>query len=151
MAQAETQMDITDLARQTQALFKLSGAATPQLEQYWNMQGSMLKDAETFARHWFKRRHEATETAVEALHEVSATGRPDPAAAMQAIFNWQRGSAERLNADLQDWTTLCAHLTQAATTAQAEAASSEADQDKATKVGARSTTSGSKSEHATPV
>lgn len=109
--------------RQTQALFKLNGAATPQLEQFWNTQDSMLKGAETFARHWFERRHQATETAVEALHEVSATGQPDPAAAMQAIFNWQRGSAERLKADLQEWMTLCAHLTQAATTAQGEAAS----------------------------
>lgn len=151
MTREKAQMDITDLARQTQALFKLNGGATPRLEQFWKMQGSMLKEAETFARHWFERRHEATETAVEALNEMSATGQPDPALAMQAISNWQRGSAERLNADLQEWMTLCAHLTQAATTAQGEAASSEANQDKATKAGDQPATAGSKSEHATPV
>ena len=151
MAKDQAQTDITDLARQTQALFKLNGAAMPQFEQFWKMQDSMLNEAETFARHWFERRHNATETAVEALHEMGSTGQPDPVAAMQAVSNWQRGSVERLTEDLQDLMTLCTHLTQAAATAQAEAASSEVDQGKATKAKGRSATSSSKSGHATPV
>lgn len=151
MAQEKTQTNITDLAQQTQALFKLNGTAASQFEQFWKMQDSMLKEAETFARHWFERRHNATETAVEALHEMGSTGQTDPVAAMQAISNWQRGSAERLTEDLQDLMTLYTHLTQAATTAQAEAASSGVDQGKATKAKGESATSGNKSGHATPV
>lgn len=115
------------------------------------MPDSMLKEVETFARHWFERRHKATETAAEALREISATGQPDPVFAMQAISNWQRGSVERLTEDLQEWVTLCAHLTQAAATAQADAASSDADHNRATKAKGRSATSGDKPEHATPV
>ena len=151
MAKDQAQTDITDLARQTQALFKLNGAAMPQIETVMKAQEGMIEQAETFTRHWIERRQEAVETGLEALNKVNSTGKPDPAAAMQAIADWQRGSVEQLNADLQDWMTMCLQATRAAATAQDEAASSEADQGKATKAKGRSVTSSKKSEHATPV
>ena len=98
MAKDQAQTDITDLARQTQALFKLNGTAAPQFEQVMKVQEGMLEQAETFTRHWIERRQDAVETALEALNKMNSTDKPDPAAAMQAIFDWQRGSFERLTA-----------------------------------------------------
>ena len=158
MSKDQAQTDITDLARQTQALFNLNGAAMPRVETVMKVQEGMLEQAETFTRHWIERRQEAVETGLEALNKISPTGKPDPATAMRAIVDWQRGSVERLNADLQDWMTMCLQATQLATAEQAKAASSEADQGKATAAKGkataaqgRSATSGKKSDHATPV
>ena len=150
MTKEKTQTDITDLVHQTQNLFKLNGAAQPQFEQFWKMQDAMLKEAEAFTRHWFERRHEASESAVEALHEMNSAASAEPAAAMRAIADWQRGSLERVNADLQEWIALCTHVSQLAATPESEDAPSDTVKDKTTKA-KRGAASGSRSEHATPV
>ncbi len=157
MAKDAPQTDITDLARQTQALFNLNGAAAPRFEQVMKVQEGMLEQAETFTRHWIERRQEAVDTALEALNKVNATEKPDPVAAMQTIADWQRGSFERLTEDFREWMTLCMQATQLAATPQSEtekvdAASSGTDHDKAaTKSKGRAASSRSKSDHATPV
>ncbi|KPP85806.1 MAG: hypothetical protein HLUCCO07_01785 [Rhodobacteraceae bacterium HLUCCO07] len=157
MAKDEPRTDITDLARQTQALFNLSGAAAPRLTQVMKVQEGMLEQAETFTRHWIERRQEAIETALEALNSMNSKGKPDPVAAMQAIADWQRGSFERLTADYQEWMTLCMQATQLAATPQSETgqddpASSSTDQGKATaKSKGRAASSRSKPDHAKPV
>ncbi len=157
MAKDEPQTDMTDLARQTQALFKLNGAARPPVEQVMKVQEGMLEQAETFTRHWIERRQEAVDTALEALKEVNSADKPDPVAAMQTIADWQRRSFERLTEDFRDWMTLCMQpMHMAATsqgeTEQADADSSGTDQGKATtKSKGRAAASRSKSEHTTPV
>lgn len=134
MTKERMQPDLTEMARKTQALFTANGAAGAQFEQFLEMQDSLLEEAETFARHWFERRHAATETAIEALHEAKSNGAADPAQAMRAITDWQRGAFERLAADMQEWTALCMRCAGAATTAQLDTAAinkAQADSDKA--------------------
>lgn len=154
MAKDQAQTDFTDLARQTQALFKLNGAALPQIETVMKMQEGMLEQAGTFTRHWIERRQEAVETALEAMTEMQSADRSDPAAAMRAIADWQRGSMERLAADMQEWMTLCMEATQAAATAQSDPAQGQAassGSDKAKATGAGGHAASSRSKHATPV
>jgi len=157
MTKDEPQTDITDLAPQTQAMFKLNGAAAPKVEQVMKVQEGMLEQAETFTRHWIERRQEAADTTLEALREMNSTDKPDPVAAMQTIADWQRGSFERLTEDFRDWMTLCMQPMQLAVTSQgeteqADAASSGNDQRKSTtKSKGRAASSRSKSDHATPV
>lgn len=156
MAKDQAQTDITDLARQTQALFKLNGAAVPQVEQVLKAQQSMLEQAETFTRHWIERRQEAVETALEAMTEMQSADKSDPAAAMRAIADWQRGSVERLTTDMQEWMALCMQAGQLTTAAQSKSAQSKApssgsDKGKATGSKGQSASSSSKSGHATPV
>ncbi len=114
------------------------------------MQASLLKEAETFSRHWFQRRNDAIETAVEALHQMNSNGAAGPAGALQAMADWQRGSLERLGADAQEWTALCMRSAAAATTTQVEdipTGSNKPDADKADgKSGAKP-----RAGHATPV
>ena len=154
MAKDEAQTDITDLARRTQALFNPTGMAVPQVEQVLTLQQEMAGQTETFARHWVERRQEAVETGLEALREMSATNGADPMAAMRAITDWQRGSFERLNADLRDWVALCTQHTQLSATPQSGPALSttdlNADKPKQTKAKDRAA-SGAQTEHATPV
>ena len=47
---------------------------------------------------------------------------PEPAAALQAISEWQRHSFERMAEDLQHWMSLCAHCDGRIVTAESEAA-----------------------------
>ena len=155
MAKDQSQTDLTDLTRQTQALFNLNGATAPGFEQVIKAQKGMLEQVEAFNRHWLERRQEAFDTALQAMTEMQSADKPDPAAAMRAIADWQAGSVERLTADLQEWMTLCLQATQAAATAQDDAAPSDSNEGKATRAKGQSASSGSKSgsksDHATPV
>lgn len=118
-----------DQARQTPALFRPINGAMPQMETVMQAQEGILREVEGFARNWLQRRQEATRSALDALHEMNAAGQGDPGAALKAITEWQRGSLERVNADLKEWTTLCMRCAEVASTAQTGMASPEADLD----------------------
>jgi len=150
MAKQHSQPDLGDLARSTQALFVANGAAGAQIERFLDMQDDLLKEAESFARHWFERRHAATETAIKALHTVTSDGKPDPTQAMRAMTDWQRGSFERMMADMQEWTALCMRVAGAAATAPIVALETGADQVKADKANGKASAK-PRSAHATPV
>lgn len=137
MANDQGQSDIIDLARRTQALFEFNRTVAPQLESIVQVQEGIAEELEGFVKNWFKRRHEATETAFKSLHEINAKAKDDPAAAVQAITEWQRGSFERLNADLQDWTTLCMRCADGAMTAQSEVKSGDTDLDRSGKANSK--------------
>ena len=150
MTKEKPQTAIPDPMRQTQDLFKLNGGVAPQFEQVQKVHETMLKDAQTFAEHWFERRQEATRRAAEALQEMNSSGKPDPVAAMQAISEWQRGSVERLKADFQEWIALWTRAAHLAARTQAPVAPSDSDQGKSGKAkGAASLNA--KADHATPV
>lgn len=157
MAKDQPQTDITELARQTQELFKLNGTSAPQVEQVMKVQEGMLEQTKTFTQHWIERRQEAMETALEAMKEMNSADKQDPVAAMQAIAEWQRGSFERLTEDFREWMTLCMQPMQLATTTQgeteqAEGETSGADQGKtASKPKGNAASARAKSSHATPV
>ncbi|MGM0660473.1 MAG: hypothetical protein ACQEUH_04775 [Pseudomonadota bacterium] len=162
MAEDHLQTDITDFTRRMQALFNPNGAAMPQVEQLLTVQQEMVRQTETFTRHWLERRQEAAETGLEALQTLSKTQGTDPAAALRAMADWQRGSFKRVSADLQDWVALCTQITQTATaqgaTTQGEAEKGKgASQDAKTAKPAKPSgskpraTSGVGTQHATPV
>lgn len=157
MAKDQAQMDIMDLMRRTQALLQPTGTVAPGFEQITKMQQGMVSQTEVFARHWFERRQEAVESGLKVLQEISKTNGADPAGSMQAITDWQRGSLDRVTADLQEWTTLCMHAATLAATTSAETPSQDAA-DQSPKAEKRTTTTkgrtastDSKSHHATPV
>jgi hypothetical protein len=107
MAQEHARTGIADMGRQMQALFNMNGAAAPQLESVLQLQEELAEELGSFAQNWYRRRHEAIETAFKTLREVNSDGKADPAAALQAMSEWQRGAIERLSADMQDWTAFC--------------------------------------------
>jgi hypothetical protein len=116
MAKQDPQRGFTEMLSMMQAPFLASGPFGKPMEQYLEMQSGLLKEAEIFARHWFQRRNDAIETAVEALQKLQSNGTANPAGAVQAMADWQRGSVERLGADAQEWAVLCMHGAAAAAT-----------------------------------
>ncbi len=107
MAKDQTQQDATATTQRIEALLDPDGMAATGLEQILTLQREVSQQTETFARHWLERRQEALETGVDALREISGAEGADPAKAMRALTNWQRGSIHRLTEDLQEWMTLC--------------------------------------------
>jgi hypothetical protein len=126
MAEDRTNADITGMIRGMQALFDPSGTVAPGPERMLALHREMARQTQTFARHWLARRQDAAETGVAALQTLAATQGTDPAAALRAITDWQRGSVRRLDADLQEWIALCTQITRTAT-AQSVPDAGEAD------------------------
>ncbi|MCO4847870.1 MAG: hypothetical protein KC448_07850 [Yoonia sp.] len=135
---------LADLMTLTQQVVTLNPMLRPQVEQYWQAQEKMLKEAETFTKHWFERRHTAAKSALETARDVTNGGSASPDA-MRVLSDWQRQSLERAVVDSQEWIDLCTRCVEHVTTAEVEA--EKAGLEKATKQLA----SGSKKKHATPV
>ncbi|MCC5962653.1 MAG: hypothetical protein JJU09_05945 [Rhodobacteraceae bacterium] len=121
--------DIADQARETLALFQPFTAAGPQMESMVQAQEGILREVEGFARNWLERRQEAIQSALNALHKMNSAGQVKPGAALEAITQWQRGSFERVSADLQEWTMLCMRCAEVASTAPTAMAAPAADHD----------------------
>ena len=120
MAKDSVHADTRGHSQPPRTLFDLDGEAAPWFEHVLTVQEDMLKQTETFARHWVERRQEAAETGFDVLRRMGTTGMTDPAGAMQAMADWQRGSFERLNADLREWMALCTQATHLHAAAQEE-------------------------------
>lgn len=104
-----------------------------QTAHFWRMQDEMLKEAETFLSNWFKRRHEATRTALQAGAAVRVG---DPAAAMKAIADWQLHSAQRLSQDAQECWSMMSRCACNLVREEIEAAEDAAEQTAKTAKGA---------------
>jgi len=127
MTKDKAQLEIANQARQTLALFKPIAGAAPQMESVLQAQEGILREVEGFARNWLQRRQEATQSALNALHEMNSAGQADPGAALKAIMEWQRGSFERVSTDLQQWSTLCMRCAEVASTSPSRMAAPEAE------------------------
>lgn len=94
---------LVDVFKQMQPPMTGNPAFGAQIEQFWDAQEKMLEETEAFAQHWFKRRHEAVRTALQAARSMSSANPSDPSEALQSMTEWQRHSSERLVADAQEW------------------------------------------------
>ncbi|SDZ60029.1 Phasin protein [Jannaschia faecimaris] len=135
---------LTELMKQTQAAVTLNPMLRPQIDQYWQMQEKMLREAEAFTKHWFERRHTATETALKASKDAMSGG-SDPTDALKTMSDWQQHSMERLVEDFREWVELCSRCAGHVTRAEVEA---EVDGLKRT---AKQVAASTNTKHSTPV
>ncbi|WP_397543969.1 hypothetical protein [Roseovarius salis] len=112
---------MTDMFRHAQEIIALNPVIGPQLVHFWRAQDAVLDETETFARHWFARRHKAAQTALAAAQEVTQNGATDPAGAMRAITEWQTRSMERIAEDMQEWVDTCSRCAGHMTREESEA------------------------------
>ena len=133
------------LFRQMSAMVAVNPMIAPQAKHILQAQEKMLQDAEAFSEHWFKRRHAATRTALDAARDVASNGGSEPAAAIEVITDWQRHSIERITEDFREWVDLCMRCAGHVAGAEVEA------EKEAVKKTAKQVTSASKAKHATPV
>ena len=94
---------LVDVFKQIQSTASVNPMFDAQIEQFWDAQEKLLEEAETFAQHWFERRHEAVRSALKAARTASSANPADPSKAMETLAEWQRHSTERLIADAQEW------------------------------------------------
>jgi hypothetical protein len=116
----ESKTPVTDLVEQARGMLAVNPMVTPQVEQFWKAQESILGEVEAYSKAWFARRHDATRSALEVVQRSSGNG-TDPAAALKAMTEWQQHSIQRLAADTQEWIELCTRCASHMTNAEMEA------------------------------
>ncbi|MGB3247077.1 MAG: hypothetical protein WBB25_21295 [Sulfitobacter sp.] len=85
-----------------QAPFLAAPAGEHLAMHFWQAQESILKETEEFMTKWFKRRHDATRTALETCADTETATANDPASVAQTIATWQSHSMQRIAEDAQD-------------------------------------------------
>ena len=140
----ESTSSLEEVIRQARSMFALNPMMAPQMEQFWKAQDGMLKEAESFSRGWFARRHDEAETALDALQTMNGAG-ADPSVAVQALADWQRKSLGRAVEDMQQWVEFWSRCASRCVNAEMEATDESLDE-----IGKR-TKSVAASKHATPV
>ena len=94
--------DIFEPISSMNVAFSANPALGPHAWHFWQTQELMLDEAQKFWSAWFKRRHEATQSAMRASQKVAAEGASDPAAAMKIMTDWQAHSMERIAEDAKE-------------------------------------------------
>lgn len=122
MAKSDTSLnEMLEPIKSVTAMFATNPALGPQAQNFWQAQDRMLAEAEKLSSAWFKRRHEATQSAMHASQEIATDGMADPAAAMKVMADWQAHSMERVAEDAKDCMELMTRCASAAATNEAEA------------------------------
>lgn len=99
----ETFPSIQNMMKSAQAAMAAAPIMGTQSTHFWEAQDQFLKEFETFATAWFKRRHVATRSALEAGKQIAEDAGHDPAAMMQVMAEWQTHSLERLSEDAKEY------------------------------------------------
>jgi hypothetical protein len=134
-----------ELFKDVAAIFAVNPIIAPQVTQFWQAQDRILDEVEGFSKHWFTRRHTATQTALDVVQDVTGKGGLHPSEAMSAMADWQAHSAERVIADFQEWVDLCSRCVAHVVSAEIKAEKQEIE------AVARTITSEVKAKHAMPV
>lgn len=102
---------MTEMYKQMREFTALNPMLGPQMAHFWEAQEDILNETETFARHWFERRHVAARTALAAARDMAQNGPTDPASSVQAVSDWQSRSMERIAEDFREWFEMCSNCT----------------------------------------
>lgn len=135
---------MTDLMKEMRGMMAANPMLAPQMEQFWKAQDGILREIEDFSQAWFKRRHEAAQSALDTVRDMNGNG-ADPSAAMQSMMDWQQHSVQRLGEDMLEWAELCSRCAGRMTSAELEASM------EGTEEATKRAKSATKSKQATPV
>lgn len=113
--------DMQELAKTTPAVPAMLPAAGSQGTHFWKAQDAFLKEFESFASAWFKRRHEGTLTAMQTTKQLTEEAMGNPGMAMTILAEWQTHSMERLAEDVQDYVEMVRNCAAAALNNEVEA------------------------------
>lgn len=132
-ADKSTQTDQIETAlNRAQVLFSLNPAYAPTATHLWKAQERVMKEVEAFSSAWFRRRHEATQSALDVAAKLASGGAKDPATSMKAITNWQARSMERMAEDARDYTEMMTRCVGSLVTNEIESVEETAENTKRT-------------------
>ncbi|TYB81332.1 hypothetical protein [Maritimibacter fusiformis] len=98
-----------DALNAAQVEFSLNPAFfAPRAQDYWTAQEQILKELENFTSAWFRRRHDAARSMVEARSRIASDAPTDPASVMREISEWQTGVMEQLAQDAKEYADMMA-------------------------------------------
>ncbi|MCI2393912.1 phasin family protein [Aliiroseovarius sediminis] len=97
----------TDMMKQTQDMMTANPMMGAQMTNVFETQQKFLQEAQTFSEHWFDRRKQAAETAMQAARDIVDAGSAEPSVVLNVMSEWQQHSMERMAADFQEWVDLC--------------------------------------------
>jgi hypothetical protein len=117
----------------------------PTAAPFWQAQDGILDEAESYSRDWFRRRHEAAQSAIDAAREIGRSGTGDATGAARVMADWQRASAERLAEDMRGWFDFCSRCAEHVAEAQMEAGKEGME------AAGEELSAATKTRHATPV
>jgi len=78
----------------------MSTAMASQVERFWQTQNQILEGYEDLIQRWYKRRHEAVQTAQAMAHELGQ--QQDMAQGYKALSDWFTASMGRISEDTKD-------------------------------------------------
>lgn len=105
----KTLTDLQDMLKSGQALFAAAPLAGSQSAHFWQAQDKILNEVETYSSAWFKRRHDATRTAMDVGQRLAQDAIGQPAVAMGILTEWQSQSMQRLAEDAKECSEMMAH------------------------------------------
>lgn len=143
-----TKAKFSDMMEQTRNILSANPMISPQMEKFWEAQDRMLQETEAYSQAWFKRRHEATQAALDAVQKMNGK-KADSSATVQAMADWQHGSIQRMTKDMQQWFDLCTTCVGQMTQAEVEAGQKGAEE--AAKTAKSAAKSAQNNKKATPV
>lgn len=118
---SKTMEDMQDMAKSAQSVFAFLPAAGVPGTHFWQAQDTYLRELEKFSESWFRRRHEATSTAMQASKLLAAEALGNPTVAMGILTEWQSQAMERLAEDTKDYMQMMAGCAAATVTNEVEA------------------------------
>ncbi|MEO1138971.1 MAG: hypothetical protein AAFW87_05900 [Pseudomonadota bacterium] len=118
----ETTDAMQTMMKSAQAALASGPVLGSQTIHYWQAQDRFLTEFEKFSTAWFKRRHLATQAALDASKQMTQEASKDPATAIKVIMQWQTHAMERLAEDAQSCTEMMTNCMSALIENEAEAA-----------------------------
>lgn len=97
---------LNQLIEQAQGMFKMNSLGTPQVEHFWKAQDDIVSELEAYSKDWFKRRHEAVDSALDTANKLNGNG-ADTNEVIGSLVRWQQQSMQRMVEDVQQWAQLC--------------------------------------------
>ncbi len=89
-------------AEQARAALVANPVLGPQSSHFWQAQDRFLDEAQEFTTAWFRRRHDATQSAIDAASKIASGGLSDPAVVMEVMADWQKQAMGRVAQDAMD-------------------------------------------------
>lgn len=144
MTKKDTVPGISEAMRQGQTMLASGQMLAPQMEGYWKIQEALLEESEVFVKEWYRRRHEAAQSALDIVRKMNGNG-ADPTEKMQAMAAWQRESVARVAEDMRQWMDFGARCAGRVAAAESEVV------EEGLKQAGKTVTSAAGTKHATPV
>lgn len=106
---------LNEMARQLLSMAPVTSLAAPQMQQMIDAQDQIMSEFKAYSDAWYRRRHEAALSLMDAVKAMSENGGTDFGQSMTIMNSWMSQSMERMAEDLRDGYSLSLRCTELGT------------------------------------